>query len=396
MQRCRRPHHPRRRPGRRLYAALTTLLALAALTASVPAASAASPSFRLAPVRGVSFTAPVWVGSAPGSGATYYVVEQGGIVWAVTGTRKVRFLDVRSGIASGGEQGLLSLAFARDYARSGRLYTYYVARDGAGVVTQYRARSGRIVAGSARRVIRFPLAPPAATNHNGGNLWTTADGNLLQGIGDGGGGGVERANSQRMDVLMGKLIRITPRANGGYLIPRSNPFRTRRGARGEIYALGLRNPWRLSVDEPTGDIWIGDVGQGEREEIDVLRRGAPAGANFGWPRMEGTRLFDGSVRLAAGTRHAAPLLDYGRGGGQCSVTGGLVYRGPVAAMRGRYLYADFCTDRIWSINAARGARLGRISHRGANGIVHFGSIRGGNVLAASVTTGRLYRIASAS
>ena len=372
---------------------LATLLAILAAARTSPSQAATSaPAFRLAQVPGVSFQAPVWVGNAPGSGRTYYVVEQRGIVWSVTGTTKRRFLDLRRVVAASGEQGLLSLAFARDYATSGRLYVYFVARNGNGEVRQYRARNGRIVGGSGRVVIRVPLSPPAATNHNGGNLWTTRGGQLLLSVGDGGGGGVERRNSQRLGVLMGKLLRITPRANGGYVVPRSNPFYGRRGVRGEIFALGLRNPWRFSIDEPTGDIWIGDVGQDAREEVDRLARSRPAGANFGWPRYEGTRLFSGSVRLSAG-RYVRPYLQYGQGGGRCSITGGVVYRGPVTSMRGRYLYADFCSDRIWSVHPAN--KLVR-SHRGVGGIVHFGTVAGGHVMVASVTTGRLYRILAAA
>jgi glucose/arabinose dehydrogenase len=381
--------------GTILVAALVVAMLSTPSTIASPTPGAASttmrPTLRLVPVPGVTFTAPVWVGSAPGSGTTYHVVEQRGLVWAVTGRRKVRFLDVRGMVAASGEQGLLSMAFARDYATSGRFYVYFTARDGSGQVWQHRARGGRVVVGSGRRVIRFPLDPPAATNHNGGNLWTTAAGHLLLSIGDGGGGGVEVRSSQRMDRLMGKLIRITPRASGGYVVPRSNPFFTRPGARREIYALGLRNPWRFSVDEPTGDIWIGDVGQNEREEVNRMAGGRPAGANFGWPRMEGTRLFSSSVALATGTRHAPPMLEYGRSGGRCSVTGGVVYRGPVTSLRGHYLYADFCSDRIWSLHPTTRRRA---EHAGTGGIVHFGAVAGGNVLVASVTQGRLYRIAA--
>lgn len=355
------------------------------------AARANAPTFRLAQVRGVSFTGPVWVGSAPGSGATYYVVEQRGIVWAVRGTTKRRFLDLRRVVLASGEQGLLSLAFARDYARSGRFYVYFVAKDGNGRVFQYRARRSRVIAGSGRLVLRVPLSPPTATNHNGGNLWTTHGGQLLLSVGDGGGGGVERRNSQRMDVLMGKLLRITPRANGGYVIPRSNPFVHRRGARREIFALGLRNPWRFSIDDATGDIWIGDVGQNAHEEVDRLVQGRPAGANFGWPRMEGNALFGSGVRLTAG-RYQRPFTTYSHAGGRCSITGGVVYRGSVTSMRGRYLYADFCSDRIWSVHPANGIVR---THAGTSAIVHFGTVAGGNVIVASTTSGKLYRMVAA-
>lgn len=374
-------------------AMVSTQMPPASAASNARAARAAAPSFRLIPINGVRIGGAVWVGSAPNSSSTYYVVEQGGYIWAVTGTRKTRFLDVSKIIATDGEQGLLSMAFARDYATSGRFFIYYIARDGAGVIRQYRAKKGRVILSSARQVIRVPLAPPEATNHNGGNLWATDNGHLFLSVGDGGGGGVERMNSQRMNVLMGKIIRITPKPNGGYTIPRSNPFFSRAGARREIYALGLRNPWRFSIDEPTGDVWIGDVGQSDREEIDRVAGSRLAGTNFGWPRMEGKRMFDSAVKLASGTKHTPPYLDYGRSGGRCSVTGGVVYRGPVASMRGRYLYADFCSNRIWSVSAAKGARRIPITHKGVDGIVHFGELSNGNVIVASVKGDRLYRIA---
>jgi glucose/arabinose dehydrogenase len=370
------------------------ILALAAALAAllvIPSAASAAGGMRLAPVHGVTFDGPVWAGGAPGSGATYFVVEQRGLVWAVRGRSKRAFLDVRPRVLHGGEQGLLSLAFAADYATSGTVYAYFVGRDGDGQVRRFRVRGGRVPAGSAGSlVLRVPLSPPDATNHNGGTLWALPGGDLLLSVGDGGGGGVERRNSQRLGVLMGKLLRITPRTTGaGYSIPTTNPFRSRAGARKEIYALGLRNPWRVSVDAPTGDIWIGDVGQGAQEEVDVLRRGRPAGANFGWPRMEGTALFSDEVRLTAG-RSVRPLVTYSHAGGRCSITGGVVYRGPVTAMRGRYLYADWCGSGVWSVRARDGG--GRRTHAGVPGIVHFGAIAGGNVLAVSNRTGRLYRV----
>ncbi len=372
---------------------LVTLLiaAFAALPqpTTATAAARAIPSFKLVQVPGLSFDGPVWVGSAPGSGATYYVVEQGGVVWAVTGRTKRRFLDIRSKVLASGEQGLLSIAFATDYARTGHLYAYYVGKDGNGVVSQFTARRGTAATSSAKLVLRVPLSPPDATNHNGGNLWTTPDGNLWLSVGDGGGGGVELKNSQRLGVLMGKLLRVTPRAAGGYTIPAGNPFRTRAGARKEIYALGLRNAWRYSVDSSTGDIWIGDVGQDQHEEVDVLRAGKPAAANFGWPRMEGNALFSDEVALSAG-RYTRPVVTYSHSGGRCSITGGIVYRGPIASMRGRYLYADYCTNKIWSVRASD-AKDPR-THGAEIGIVHFGEVSGGNVIVASSRTGNLFRM----
>ncbi|MCW2920856.1 MAG: glucose/sorbosone dehydrogenase-like protein [Thermoleophilia bacterium] len=388
--------HPAMQRTLRRLAALVLVVALAAASALTTASHAgtapAGPAFRLEQLPGLEFSAPVWVGGAPGSGDTFYVVEQGGTIWSVNGTVRQRFLNLSRITLVSGEQGLLSMAFATDYATSGRFYVYFINRAGNGEVRQYRASRGRVVAGSGRVVITVPLSPPVATNHNGGNLWATRGGLLFLSIGDGGGGGVEVMNSQRMDRLMGKLIRIAPRATGGYVIPRSNPFFGRRGARREIYALGLRNPWRYSIDGATGDIWIGDVGQNEHEEVDRLRAGAPAGANFGWPRMEGNELFSGSVRLASGTRYARPVFDYERPNGECSITGGVVYRGPVQSLRGHYLYTDLCTSTIVAYDPATGRQT---THAGANGIVHFGAVAGGSVLVASVTEGSIFRIVDA-
>jgi glucose/arabinose dehydrogenase len=378
---------------------LTATCCIAAASTQVATSTAASrgttaaPSVRLAPLANLSFTSPVWVGGAGDGTSNLYVVEQGGIVWRVAGGRRSVFLDVRRSIMSSGEQGLLSLAFARDFRTSGRIFVYFTAAGtGNGQVRQFLVRDGRVVSGSGRVIIDVPLAPPTATNHNGGNLWPGPGGQLYLSIGDGGAGGDPNNNAQNLGRLMGKLLRIAPKLRGGYLIPNSNPYVGRRGARAEIYALGLRNPWRFSIDGATGDIWIGDVGQDAREEIDRLRGGRPAGANFGWRRMEGTQVFEAGTRLTAGTPYVAPFRDYGRDGGECSVTGGVVYRGPVTALRGWYLYADYCTDDLHLLFPGDGTHAVRV---GDDGIVHFGAGPGGNVYAASQMTGRIYRVVAA-
>lgn len=377
----------------RHLATLVSVVAACCCAASATAAprGASGPAARLTPFTGLRFESPIWVGGTGSPTTALYVAEQGGMVWRITarGT-KARFLDLRRVVSAGGEQGLLAIAFAHDFRTSGRMFAYFTTASGDGQVRQYRVRAGRVVPGSARVVINVRLSPPGDSNHNGGQLWSTRGGHLYLSVGDGGGGGDPAGNAQRMDRLTGKLLRIAPRLNGGYAIPRSNPYVSRRGARGEIYALGLRNPWRFSIDAPTGDIWIGDVGQGEREEIDRLRGGRPAGANFGWRRVEGNRVYDAGTRLTRGTPYARPFFDYTRGGGECSVTGGVVYRGPIRALRGWYLHADFCTDDLQLASSVTGRRITR---RGAGGIVHFGAGRFGHVYAASVTTGRIYRVA---
>lgn len=359
---------------------------LLCVLAAAPVAAAA-PAFRLAPL-GHRFEAPVWVGGAGNGSGTIYVAEQRGVIWQVAGPRRTLFLDLRSVVSSAGEQGLLSVAFAHDFRSSGRMFVWFTLPSGNGQVRQYRVRDGAVVAGSGRVIINVPLSPPHATNHNGGQLWSRPDGTLLLSIGDGGGSGDPAGNAQRLDRLTGKILRITPRAIGGYLIPRSNPYFTRSGARREIWALGLRNPWRFSIDGATGDMWIGDVGQGDWEEIDRLPRGRPAGANFGWPRLEGNMLFNSARRLALGTPYMRPRLVYDHSDGECSVTGGLVYRGPVVALRGWYLYADFCTDEVHALHPGSGRHVTRAA---VGGIVHFGAGRGADVYVASLS-GRVYRI----
>ncbi|MCW2927783.1 MAG: glucose/sorbosone dehydrogenase-like protein [Thermoleophilia bacterium] len=377
--------------SRLLPAPLLTALvaALAALGAAPATGAVTTPSFRLAPVQGASFESPVWVGSAPGSTALT-VAEQGGRVWTLAAGTRRQLLDLRGIVASGGEQGLLSVAYATDYRTSGRMFVYVVLKNGNGQVRSYRVRNGAVVAGSGRVIITVLLTNPPATNHNGGNLWATGNGTLWLSVGDGGGGGDPAGNAQRLDRLTGKLLRIVPRATGGYLVPRTNPYVGRTGARSEIYALGLRNPWRWSIDGPTGDIWIGDVGQDAREEIDRLPAARPAGANFGWRRLEGTRIYDAGTRLTTGTPYVAPFSEYGRDGGGCSITGGLVYRGPVTSLRGWYLYADFCTDTVSAL--LQSSKRVVTVPAGVGGIVHFGAGPAANVYVASQRTGRIYRI----
>ncbi|MEZ0293633.1 MAG: sorbosone dehydrogenase family protein, partial [Solirubrobacteraceae bacterium] len=259
--------------------------------AASPAASGESGAASAA--RGVrlrkvaDFDAPVYVTSPPGDRARQFVVEQGGRVMVVRDGRKLRtpFLDIRGQVTAGGEQGMLSIAFPPDYADSGLFYVYFTDNDQNQRIVEYkRASADRADPGSARLVLRMP---DRESNHNGGLLLFGPDGLMYVGTGDGGGGGDmhgARGNAQNLGSLLGKILRIDPRAGGGrpYQVPGSNPFVGRSGARGEVYSYGLRNPWRFAFDRRTGDLSIGDVGQNAYEEIDSVRRGAGRGANFGW------------------------------------------------------------------------------------------------------------------
>ncbi|MCW2974447.1 MAG: glucose/sorbosone dehydrogenase [Thermoleophilia bacterium] len=367
-----------------------TVTSQAATRATAVSGAKAVPAFRLAPLA-PSFDGPTWIGGAGDGTSALLVAEQRGLVWRVAGGTKRVALDLRRVTRVNGEQGLLAVAIDSKFSSTHRVFVYLVLPTGVGQVRSYRFAKGRAVSGSGRVVLNVPLAPPVAANHNGGQLWSRADGTLWLSVGDGGDGGDPEGNGQDLGVLMGKLLRIRPKPNGGYTVPPDNPFVGRAGARGEILALGLRNPWRFSIDAPSGNVWIGDVGQGEVEEIDVVKATALGGVNFGWGRMEGNAVYNGAVALTSGTRYVAPRITYTHASGGCSVTGGVVYRGPVTSLRGHYLYADFCQAKVTAYNPT--TRRSTITAT-PSGIVSFGVGAGGNVFAVSQQTGRAYRIAA--
>ncbi len=343
------------------------------------------------------FDAPLYVTAPPGDERRVFVVQQGGRIMVVRGGRKLRtpFLDITSQVLSGGEQGLLSMAFAPDYAQSRRFYVYFTGRDGRQNVVEYRAASAdRADARSARLVLRMD---DPESNHNGGLLLFGPDELLYVGTGDGGGANDQhggRGNGQSLGTLLGKILRIDPRASGSrpYRTPSSNPFAGRAGARAEIYSYGLRNPWRFSFDRRTGDLSIADVGQNAVEEVSFVRRGRGRGANFGWRPFEGrTRIFD---EPAAGA--IAPVITHSHDDGWCSVTGGHVVRDPgVPALAGRYVYGDLCEGRIRSARLRAGRRTtGRVLDLPTvSNLSSFGEDARGRVYVTSLD-GPVYRLAS--
>jgi len=343
-----------------------------------------------------TFHSPLYVTQAPGDRRRLFVVEQGGKIVVVRGGRTLRtpFLDLSSKVVSGGEQGLLGLAFAPDYRRSGRFYVDYTDVNGDTRIVEYRRGSSpdRANPGSARQLI-FQDQPES--NHNGGQLAFGPDGLLYIGLGDGGGGDDQHGpigNAQNLGTLLGKILRIDPRPLGGapYRIPRDNAFVGRAGAKPAIYAYGLRNPWRFSFDRRTGDIAIGDVGQDHVEEVDFRTRGTARGVNFGWRAWEGTRREDPGLRVVGDVK---PVLQYTHDGGNCSVTGGYVIRDPrLPRLAGRYVYGDFCAGNLFTAKlrqggASRPRRLG--FHVGA--LSSFGEDRRGRVYVVSLN-GPVYRL----
>jgi glucose/arabinose dehydrogenase len=314
--------------------------------------SAQAGSFRLSRVRGGLGDA-VGVVHAPRQANRLYIVQQSGTIRILQRGRLVGtpFLDISDDVTSGGEQGLLGLAFHPDYVRNGRFYVYHTNSSGdqQQVVEYRRGANGRANPGSARVLLSMD---DSMSNHNGGHLVFGPDGFLYIGTGDGGGGGDPDDNAQNRDSLLGKILRIDvdSRAPGKqYGIPADNPFAGGGGAP-EVYSYGLRNPWAFSFDRVRGDIWIGDVGQGEIEEVDFRRRGGARGVNFGWNAFEGRSPFEdgGPVQGRAPVR---PMAQYTHANG-CSITGGYVYRGTrVPALRGRYVFADFCDGNLWTMRA---------------------------------------------
>jgi glucose/arabinose dehydrogenase len=339
------------------------------------------------------FSSPVYVTSPPADGNRLFVVEQAGRVIVVSDGRKRTFLDIRGQVTSGSEQGLLSVAFAPDYASSGLFYVYFTDNAGDQRVVEYkRASATRADAGSARLVLRMD---DNEANHNGGLLLFGPDRHLYIGTGDGGGGGDEhgaRGNAQNLNSLLGKILRIDPAQSGGsaYTVPNDNPFAGRGGARGEIYSYGLRNPWRFSFDRRTGDLVIGDVGQDAIEEIDFVRRGRGKGANFGW------RPFEGNSRFRSGEDapgHVRPVITRSHNGGWCSITGGVVVRDrSLSGLRGRYLFGDICKSRIYSAKLSAGRATGvRATSMRISSVSSFGQDARGRVYAVSLN-GPVYRL----
>lgn len=296
-----------------------------------------------------TFDQPVFLTQPQGEDALFVVEQSGRIVRVARSGKQTTFLDVSDEITSGGERGLLSAAFAPDYERTGRFYVDYTNTSGDTRIVEYersKKDDAKADPSSARTVLG--VSQPFA-NHNGGLLLFDNEGNLLIGLGDGGSAGDPQRNAQNLDSLLGKILRIDPVAKGkDYGIPENNPFVDREGARPEILAYGLRNPWRFSFDRRGGGLWIGDVGQNAQEEIDYLGQLA-AGANFGWSAFEGTERFNSDQDA---DNALDPVLVYGRDEG-CSVTGGYVVRDrSLESLYGRYLYADFCQGQLRSFAAA--------------------------------------------
>ncbi|MFN8167240.1 MAG: PQQ-dependent sugar dehydrogenase [Candidatus Nanopelagicales bacterium] len=339
---------------------------------------------------------PVLVRSAPDRSTRLYVVEQAGRVRLYKkGKIRGTYLDIRGLVNAGGEQGMLGLAFAPDFARSRYLFVTYTRGDGALVLARFRAAtaSARRVSATTRKTI-LVVPHPGASNHNGGNIDFGPDGMLYLGTGDGGQGGDPPNNAQDKRSLLGKMLRIDVRCSAAtYCIPAGNPYASSSTDRREIWMVGLRNPWRFSFDTD-GTQWVADVGQDAYEEVTAVRRSQAAGANLGWSCREGRHAYD-TDRCAQGTTYLTPQLELCHPSiGGCaatrsgeSVIGGYVYRGRKhPAGVGTYVLADFITGYLWP---ARGSTLGTPSRLA--GVTGFG-LSDAREIYATTYGGGLYRI----
>ena len=278
----------------------------------------------------------------------FFVVEQNGTVRIVEDGELAEepFLDISDKTEGGGEQGLLGLAFHPAFDRNGRFFVNYTDLEGDTIVAGYRAEGARADPASEQVLLKIEQPYP---NHNGGHLAFGPDGYLYIASGDGGAGGDPQDNGQDRDALLGKLLRIDVDAGDPYAIPSDNPFADGSDGAPEVWAYGLRNPWRFSFDEGSETLWVGDVGQGELEEINRVGSDE-AGLNYGWNEMEGSRCYEGDDCDTSGK--VLPVTEYGHDLG-CSVTGGFVYRGSeFPKLNGAYFFADYCSGRIWAIDAA--------------------------------------------
>jgi glucose/arabinose dehydrogenase len=284
-------------------------------------------------------TAVAPIAGATGPDATVWIAERAGTV-RVLGEQGLGdpVLDITGETTTDGERGLLGIAFDAEFAH---FYISYTDLNGHSVIDEFEVAGGQLRPDRRRTILTQEQPFP---NHNGGDLAFGPDGMLYIGLGDGGSGGDPFGNGQDLGTLLGKLLRIDPTGGDPYGVPPDNPFVDDSSARPEIWAYGLRNPWRFSFDAETGDLWIGDVGQSEREEIDFTAAGDSAGANYGWSIMEARERYSGEDEP---DDHIPPVYDYETDEDRCSVTGGYVYRGSaIPALVGRYVFSDYCEGDI--------------------------------------------------
>lgn len=316
------------------------------------------PEVDLVPIVSKGIQSPLYLTHAGDGSGQLFVVEQPGTIRVIVQgiLQNKPFLDITNRVLSGGERGLLGLAFHPKHRQNGRFFVNYTRRDdGATVLAEYRRQGLSLQASTEERTLM--VVPQPYANHNGGMVTFGPDGFLYIGRGDGGSGGDPQNRAQNPAELLGKILRIDVNGAEPYAIPSDNPY-ARAGGRPEIFATGVRNPWRFSFDRATGALWLADVGEKKWEEIDLVTRGG----NYGWRIMEGTHCFlpEKNCHIEGLTM---PVFEYGHDQGRCSITGGYVYRGRnLPTLQGSYLFGDFCSGEIFVVAIVNGVEAGNEPH----------------------------------
>lgn len=354
---------------------LLSILVLAPSGSSAVASPEAWPTITVKELSS-GLSSPVLLTHAGDNSGRAFIVQRAGQIriWKSGALQPGAFVDISGKVLCCGEQGLLGLAFPPDFAVRKHFYVYYTNKNGDNQVSRFKVGNNPDQADPASETLILYLSHPVNTNHNGGQIAFGPDGYLYIGTGDGGGGGDPQGNAQNPASLLGKILRIDvgdrpapiapqmsfrfylpliARGSSGsnpYLIPSDNPYVGQASYRPEIWALGLRNPWRFSFDRSTGDLYIADVGQEQMEEVNFQPANNRGGQNYGWDILEGTQCFTPSTGCTPPSGYVAPVATYTHGSDNCSVTGGFVYRGSAyPALRGIYFFADFCSGKIWEM-----------------------------------------------
>lgn len=330
-----------------------------------------------------------------------FVVEREGYIQIVDSDGQINsspFLDITGRVTSGGEQGLLGLAFHPEYSSNGYFYVNYTDNDGNTSISRFSVSAGNPDSALPASEMQLLSVEQPFTNHNGGNLIFGPDGYLYIGLGDGGSGGDPQNNAQDLSAFLGKMLRIDVDGGNPYGIPAGNPFVDEPGALDEIWAWGLRNPWRFSFDAETGDLWTADVGQNAYEEVNFQPASSDGGENYGWRCYEGTHEYN-TNGCGPASEYTFPAFEYGHDtSGGCSVTGGVVYRGSdYPGMEGHYFFSDYCNDKLWSLTGNEGDwDVHYHGQFGGNSFSAFGEDVNGEIYIAGIQSGIVYRIVDES
>ncbi len=355
------------------------------------------------------------VNAGDGSGRMF-VVQLGGIIRIIKNgaVQAGNFLDIHTRVLAGGERGLLSLVFPPNYARRGYFFVYYTRPDGNNQLARFYVTSNPDVADPNSEEIILVINHPTYSNHNGGTLLFGPDGYLYLSTGDGGGGGDPNGNGQNKNTLLGKLLRLDVQLGGdppvtvshplylplvagkalntpAYLIPADNPYVGQAGARGEVWAIGLRNPWRTSFDRLTGDLFIGDVGQNAIEEIDFQPASSTGGENYGWNILEGPNCYPPGTSCVPPANYQAPVAYYTHDDG-CAVLGGYMYHGSsYPALQNIYFYSDNCSGKIWGMQKDNTTWVNTELLDSPYAVTSFGEDQAGEVYVVSIS-GEILRL----